>query len=137
MNDILWQFFQVYIVVPTVEGDTYWGYSSVPEDGVGWWYALPMRVPKIEERFAWIRASRDWISVRIPRPRDVKETSLSLHWAFKHWRAANIKKLRLKKPWGYPKLGYRMQIGPKVFVGFGLFELYWVVPGHEKEAEEM
>lgn len=31
--------------VPTVEGDTYWGYSSIPEDGVTWWRGLPTRVP--------------------------------------------------------------------------------------------
>jgi hypothetical protein len=27
--------------VPTVELDTYWGYTSVPEPGVEWWYRLP------------------------------------------------------------------------------------------------
>ncbi len=27
--------------VPTEEGDTYWGYTSVPEDGVDWWKKLP------------------------------------------------------------------------------------------------
>jgi hypothetical protein len=27
--------------VPTVEGDTFWGYSSVPDDQVEWWLALP------------------------------------------------------------------------------------------------
>lgn len=27
--------------VPTVEGDTFWGYSSVPQDGVEWWNRLP------------------------------------------------------------------------------------------------
>lgn len=30
--------------VPTEEGDTYWGYSSVPMAGVGWWKRLPTRV---------------------------------------------------------------------------------------------
>ncbi len=30
--------------VPTEDGDTYWGYSSVPQPGVDWWYALPNRV---------------------------------------------------------------------------------------------
>jgi hypothetical protein len=29
--------------VPTEEGDTFWGYSSVPDDGVKWWRALPTR----------------------------------------------------------------------------------------------
>lgn len=27
--------------VPTEDGRTYWGLSSVPEDGVRWWRALP------------------------------------------------------------------------------------------------
>ena len=27
--------------VPTVEQDTYWGYTSVPPDGVAWWRAMP------------------------------------------------------------------------------------------------
>ena len=27
--------------VPTVEGDTFWGYASVPQDRVDWWRALP------------------------------------------------------------------------------------------------
>ena len=30
--------------VPTEDGDTYWGYTSVPEDGVNWWKRLPTRV---------------------------------------------------------------------------------------------
>jgi hypothetical protein len=29
--------------VPTVEGDTYWGYTSVPDAGVAWWKRLPTR----------------------------------------------------------------------------------------------
>lgn len=29
--------------IPTEEGDTYWGYTSVPEAGVRWWRALPTR----------------------------------------------------------------------------------------------
>ncbi len=28
--------------VPTTDGRTYWGYSSVPEDGVRWWKSLPL-----------------------------------------------------------------------------------------------
>jgi hypothetical protein len=28
--------------IPTVEGDTYWGYTSVPTPGVLWWYRLPL-----------------------------------------------------------------------------------------------
>lgn len=27
--------------VPTEEADTFWGYSSVPQDGVEWWKQLP------------------------------------------------------------------------------------------------
>lgn len=29
--------------VPTIENDTFWGYTSVPQDGCEWWYALPIR----------------------------------------------------------------------------------------------
>lgn len=29
--------------VPTEEGDTYWGYTSVPQNDVNWWYNLPYR----------------------------------------------------------------------------------------------
>jgi hypothetical protein len=29
--------------VPTIENDTFWGYTSVPEDRVNWWRALPLR----------------------------------------------------------------------------------------------
>ncbi len=29
------------LAVPTVEGDTFWGYTSVPMDGVNWWRKLP------------------------------------------------------------------------------------------------
>lgn len=28
--------------VPTQDGETYWGYTSVPEDGVAWWKRLPL-----------------------------------------------------------------------------------------------
>ncbi len=31
--------------VPTEDGETYWGYTSVPDAGVAWWRALPSRVP--------------------------------------------------------------------------------------------
>ncbi len=30
--------------VPTEEGNTYWGYTSVPEPAVKWWIGLPTRV---------------------------------------------------------------------------------------------
>jgi len=29
--------------VPTEEGDTFWGYSSVPLDGCTWWKSLPLK----------------------------------------------------------------------------------------------
>lgn len=29
--------------VPTEDGSTFWGYSSVPEEGVAWWRGLPTR----------------------------------------------------------------------------------------------
>lgn len=28
--------------VPTEDGETFWGYTSVPEAGVAWWNALPV-----------------------------------------------------------------------------------------------
>jgi hypothetical protein len=28
--------------IPTEENDTYWGYTSVPEDRVRWWKSLPV-----------------------------------------------------------------------------------------------
>lgn len=27
--------------IPTEEGDTYWGYTSVPQEGILWWVRLP------------------------------------------------------------------------------------------------
>jgi hypothetical protein len=27
--------------VPTVEGDTFWGYTSIPQEGCEWWYRIP------------------------------------------------------------------------------------------------
>jgi hypothetical protein len=33
--------------VPTEDGTTMWGYSSVPRGGVMWWKALPNRVGKV------------------------------------------------------------------------------------------
>jgi hypothetical protein len=29
--------------VPTEDGESYWGYTSVPEPGVQWWKRLPLR----------------------------------------------------------------------------------------------
>ncbi len=31
--------------VPTVEGDTYWGYGAIPSAGAAWWRALPTHDP--------------------------------------------------------------------------------------------
>lgn len=28
--------------VPTADGRTYWGYTSVPSEGVAWWFRLPL-----------------------------------------------------------------------------------------------
>lgn len=50
---------------------------------------------------------------------------------------ANERHIRLRKPWEYPTFGHYLQMGPVVIVGFGLFELEWVVPGHEEEAATM
>lgn len=35
--------------VPTVEGDTFWGYTSVPQAGCDWWYKLPTLTPNPEQ----------------------------------------------------------------------------------------
>lgn len=35
--------------VPDEEGVSYWSYSSVPEAGVKWWKALPLRMPRPAE----------------------------------------------------------------------------------------
>ncbi len=32
--------------VPTEDGTTFWGYTSVPSEGCTWWRQLPTRVPK-------------------------------------------------------------------------------------------
>lgn len=32
--------------VPDEEGLGYWGFTSVPENGVNWWRALPLRVQR-------------------------------------------------------------------------------------------
>jgi hypothetical protein len=32
--------------VPTAEGDTFWGYTSVPAEGVAWWRRLPTSAAK-------------------------------------------------------------------------------------------
>jgi hypothetical protein len=34
--------------VPTPDGETFWGYSSVPEDGVKWWREQPTFPPPLE-----------------------------------------------------------------------------------------
>jgi hypothetical protein len=36
--------------VPTQEGDTFWGYTSVPADGVAWWRRLPTRAATVDAR---------------------------------------------------------------------------------------
>ena len=39
--------------VPTEEGDTFWGYSSVPQAGVEWWHRLPSSYVYSEHR--WVK----------------------------------------------------------------------------------
>ncbi len=36
--------------VPTKEGDTYWGYTSVPQAGVKWWERLPINLGEPNEQ---------------------------------------------------------------------------------------
>lgn len=38
--------------IPTEDGDTFWGYSSVPSAGVEWWYRLPCAVDVLPSRQA-------------------------------------------------------------------------------------
>lgn len=33
--------------VPLEDEDTFWGYTSVPEDGFAWWKRLPLRIERI------------------------------------------------------------------------------------------
>lgn len=37
--------------VPTQEGDTFWGYTSVPEDGCDWWRKLPVAQKPSEVKY--------------------------------------------------------------------------------------
>lgn len=42
---------QIGLLIPAVpygDSDTFWGYSSVPDEGVAWWKALPTRREKAE-----------------------------------------------------------------------------------------
>lgn len=47
--------------IPTQQNDTFWGYSSVPEDGVLWWRRLPLR-KGLEEisTYRWECENRAW-----------------------------------------------------------------------------
>lgn len=55
--------------VPTEDGETYWGYTSVPISGCDWWDSLPMRAgekppfetlsPYMKRRFLLLRQGRD------------------------------------------------------------------------------
>lgn len=43
-DDIRWKsdsFFWRVPAVPTADGSTFWGYTSVPREGVAWWKRLP------------------------------------------------------------------------------------------------
>lgn len=35
---------QLVPAVPTEDGASYWGYTSVPDAGCAWWHALPTRI---------------------------------------------------------------------------------------------
>lgn len=41
--------------VPTEDGDTFWGYTSVPQTGCVWWHRLEPASPR--ERDEWMRGS--------------------------------------------------------------------------------
>ena len=36
--------------IPTEDGKTYWGYTSVPQDGCDWWHGLPLNHTRTVER---------------------------------------------------------------------------------------
>lgn len=36
--------------VPTEDGSTFWGYTSVPQDGVDWWDNLPVKESSVEDK---------------------------------------------------------------------------------------
>lgn len=36
-----WQVGWRVAAIPTEEGDTYWGYTSTPQEGADWWLRLP------------------------------------------------------------------------------------------------
>lgn len=37
----------LFLAVPTEDGETFWGHTSVPKSGVTWWCGLPNRVANI------------------------------------------------------------------------------------------
>ncbi len=50
--------------IPTEEGDTYWGYTSVPQAGVVWWRRLPTRPDQTDRDqkargHAWVTQDRN------------------------------------------------------------------------------
>lgn len=44
------QFFDWVPAVPTKEGNAYWGYTSVPDEGVAWWRSLPSKKEKRNDK---------------------------------------------------------------------------------------
>ena len=44
--------------VPTEDGETFWGYTSVPRDGVDWWKRLPTRPSPLVARIAELERDR-------------------------------------------------------------------------------
>jgi len=57
--------------VPTEEGDTFWGYTSIPDAGCEWWYDLPIRPgekrpedaldPYMKRRFQSLREHKQFL----------------------------------------------------------------------------
>jgi hypothetical protein len=41
--------------VPTEEGETFWGYSSVPAAGIAWWYAIAETCTDVDDEPARLR----------------------------------------------------------------------------------
>jgi hypothetical protein len=39
--------------IPTEDESTYWGYTSVPPDGVTWWRTLPTKAESVDKAGYW------------------------------------------------------------------------------------
>lgn len=61
--------------VPTQDGDTYWGYTSIPSDGCDWWDNLPFRPdekpplevlsPYLRKRLTSVAEARDFYKAKL------------------------------------------------------------------------